>query len=195
MNKAEKWSEEDIRLLAHYYSEKLPSYYIAEKLGRSQQAIKLQALKHGYTDGGRSRPWEPEEIALVEDLSRSLEDLNGSITISQVMQRLHGLWARKGWSGRSRSAVVKRINQIKYSRCVQENCYSLCQIADALRCSHKFVQSWVRDKEMLRTLKPKFDSQAIYVPRNNLREFMRRYPGEIAKCAPDIVWLLSVIFD
>lgn len=185
------WTTEEEHLISqHYDATRRTTEQLARKLNRTYGAIKQRAQVLGLTRNYWGRSWEREEIELVERLL-------GDKSISEILQRLNELCQQKGWSKRSRAALKIFVNKTLHASVRPLSTYSARQLAQVLGCDRSVIKSWLSDKAYCKFLKPERESEAPNADWmfsvKGLRKFFTAYPGELTRCRPDLIWLVTVL--
>ena len=152
--------------------------------GRTVYAIRHRAHGLGLTKLVREILWTREELDILHQYAESTP-------VSVIKNKLAVVWDKKGVPHRSMNAIRQQLHRLEYSTKFEGDYYTMEQFSKGLGCSRKHARVlYERYQEVLQP--QKVDSYNV-VSAQNLKRFITRYPGEVAKLNPDIIWMIGVL--
>ena len=184
-----RWTEEEDETLRRHFdasnSVEAAKYIHKNYLSnRTIYAIRHRAHALGLTKLVREILWTQDEINILHQYAESTP-------LSVIIQKLSVLWDSKGLNYRSKNSVRQCLHRLNYSTRFEGDWFTMEQVSKGLGCSRKHARVlYERYQEVLQP--QKIDSYNV-VSAQNLKRFITRYPGEVAKLNPDIIWMIGVL--
>jgi hypothetical protein len=183
-----KWTpEEDDRILTHF--DNRDALNSCSKIawiltGRTAFAVKQRAYRLGLCRPLKTRTWDKQELDLLHNSAEN-------VPLSVMYKKFQKLWNKLGLQHRSQKSISCKLTALGYSTKFEGDYYTLDQLSTAFGCSRKHVG--VLYETYNNILLPEKMGKYNVVSLLNLRRFIIKYPGELAKLKPDIIWLISVM--
>lgn len=173
------WAEEEIKVLQNCHDKR--SDELSRILGRTKHAIEKKRSVLGI-GRARGRTWTAGEIALVTKWVGH--------PIALIKKELDLYCRKHNLSPRSRIAIKLKISKLGES-IRPDGYYTVRSLALCLRTSRDTLKTFIESHR--RELKPICEARETLVSEDRLRKFAKKYPGEIARFNPDVVWLIALI--
>jgi hypothetical protein len=187
------YTEDEILIIRQHFDpldslrscQKIQEKYIR---GRTVSAIIAKASKLGLQRPVRLRKWDKEELFILENnIEESLSSIHKNLQLYWIKNDMPPM----GYSAVRRQAMIMG----KGTRCQKDGYITKEYLAEAMGCSLHVITTWSKVyKNVLRPENPSENVRTIFFPINGFRKFAKEYPGEIAKCRPNIVWLIDTLF-
>lgn len=177
------WTPEDERKLRELWrqleSDRQKYDLLARRLERTKESIRGKAVELGLC--GRRYQWSDKDLKYLRLL------ISNGTTQEAALHKVRQRFEERG----DRAPCVRVIK--RQLRLLSQECehYSAIELAEILNCTPELVRRWFLDYK--KTLKPKHRGKFIFVRREHLRSFFLKYPGEVAKTKPDLVWLIEFL--
>ena len=183
-----KWSkDEDEVIIAHFDNrDALRSCSkIARMLtGRTEFGVKQRAYRLGLSRPLKTYTWTQQELNLLHEFAES-------VPLSVLYKKFQKLWDKLGMAHRTERSISCKLTALEYSVKFEGDYYSLDQLSAAFGCSRKHMALLYTTYSKI--LLPEKMGKYNVVSLLNLRRFIIKYPGELAKLKPDVIWLISVL--
>jgi hypothetical protein len=141
--------------------------------------LKRQARELGLVRTLPSMTWHPDELALVESLLRA------GYSTEVILRKLKA-------QGFHRSAGAVRDVAWKQRWGTIRPYYTMLDVMVGLGTDHKTLRRWVTKGWL--TVQPHPQPKTTWrISWHALRQFVRTYPDEVAKGAPDLRWLVRLL--
>jgi len=168
-------------------TQSLPPKAVAKSLGVHVSTVYRRLRKKINPPPRELRPWEPAELEI-------LRLWTGKIATRALTQKINKLAKENKWSPRTHKAVTRQCQRLAYYTGLDSDTYSLTALAQALRTSEDTVKGWLRVKRYKEILSPEVTDGGHTLFRiPALRKFFSWFPGEVDRCNPDILWLITVM--
>jgi hypothetical protein len=192
------YSESDLEIIRSHFDPfncKKSCELIQKKFfpDKTLAAIMGKASKMGLQRPLRSRPWTQGELDL----------LSGNVgeTLAEIYRQLQSYWKKHGLSPMSIPTLRRRAVIMGHgSPYASGKYFTRDQLAAGMGCSVFVISTWLKDPKFKAILKPQrlFPEESrspLFFHVKSIKNFVKAYPGEIAKCRPDMVWLLAIVFE
>jgi hypothetical protein len=152
--------------------------------GRTAFAVKQRAYRIGLSRPLKTDAWNQQELNLLHEFAES-------VPLSVLHKKFKKLWDTLGMAHRTERSISCKLTSLQYSIKFEGDYYSLDQLSTAFGCSRKHMTFLYTEYNNI--LLPEKTGKYHVVSILNLRRFIIKYPGELAKLKPDIVWVISVL--
>lgn len=176
------WTEEEDRVLRELYAGS-PRDILPYLPNRTVNSVEYRVLVLGLQERRKARVWEEAEIRLLERLE--------GLPVTKIKQSLDRLCEERGWTKRSRAAIGWKIRSKLQGSAAAHDCLSIKQLAAVLHADERRLKRWAETHQA--ELCPMVTDKGVYLKLSRLARFVSRYPGEIARFKPDIVWLVGLV--
>jgi hypothetical protein len=170
-------------LMLHYNIDQTRDQ-ICRTLGRSISSVDHMAADLGLTKNSKSRHWEPEEWAILNEFA-------GLESWAFIKRKLDKLCLDRGWSTRSPTAIKEKIR--RQGEPTNGDTVSFKSLEKLMRQDLRTLKKWLDRKEYVKVLKPHTTAHGTIIEAKNLRAFAIAFPGEFAKSNVDVVWLIGLV--
>jgi hypothetical protein len=192
--KIKNYTDDEISIIREHF-DPLKSFDSCERISakylkdRTPTAILGKASKLGLQRPLRLRKWEKEETEL---LLNNIDE-----PISSVYNTLKIYWEKNKMPMMGYASVKRQLVLMgKGTKCQTDGYMTREQMAEGLGCSVFMISSWMRTySSVIKPEKPIGEKGTMFVPLKGFKRFAKQYPGEIAKCKPNILWLLTILFE
>lgn len=190
-----RWQDDEIDIVKQQYDPKkaFESCVAISKIlkGRTPKAIKYCACKIGISRNIRRSTWSQVELDKLYKLAHS----DAQMSITEMYAEMKRFWLLYRMPIRPIGSFRARLQETGYQSSSRSS-LSIPEIAEGLRCSNRVIYRWLNTPEFSKVLKPvrsDVPRSHQYIKVKNFKKFAAKYPGEIASCCPDILWLVSIL--
>lgn len=165
----------------------IPTKELIKKIGKSERAIYQRVSDVGLSYRTRI-PWDEEQIQILQ------KGIMEGCTVAEIYEDLCNCTKKKYGKYHSKPVFRSKLREIGLKPEVFDGCDYFCieQIAVSLGITTTAAREMIRRHGKI--LKPETNfSNKLGISRKNLKKWITSYPGEVAKCNPDLVWLIEVI--
>lgn len=192
--KNKRYTEEEKRVIAEFFDPKrstATAHLICQRYLTSRTPVGIQyaAAAMGLTRKYRCPKWNDKEIS-------KIKELGDRYPFPVIYSQMKYFWNKNKMKSRSELSVRHQLNRMGFS--VDDSFYlTVKDVASGLNCTERIVRRWFEKPEFAKLLNPARNSEkegtVVYIHPRNLARFAKEYPGEIAKCHPDILWLVTML--
>jgi hypothetical protein len=188
------YSEEESLIIREHFNplhSQSSSQLIQEKYlkHRTVASILARASQMGLRTPGQTREWSKDELLVLEaNLGETLKDIH------RILQHY---WQKNdipfmGYPIVKRQALLMG----KGTKYEKDGYVTKEYLAEGLGCNEYVITYWAKEySTILHPQGHQNNPNATFFPLTGFRRFARTYPGEISKCKPDLLWLLTVLFE
>lgn len=187
------WDELEKQIIKRHFNPKKSTesakYIISNFLfDRTIQGVQYCASRMGLTRQIRRRKWLPIEI-------KRLSQLAEKKPLPEIYTQMRYFWNKNGLHPRTEMAVRQELSRLGFD--LYHDSLTIPGICEGLRCNDSVVHRWLKTEPFSKVLQPirmhETERSPYYVKTSNFRRFAKKYPAEIARCVPDILWLVTIL--
>ena len=171
-----RWAQEEIDLIRrgyrHYRNSRLE---LARALDATPSQISYQINKMGIRKPSARRPWTNEE----DEVLIRLMPTKTAISIARRMNR-------------TINAVTARSTRLGINRRDRDGWYTLLETCEILGREHAWLTKRI-EKGSLKATRRNPGSNHWHIKRNDLRDFIRKYPEELVGRNVDLVQMVEIL--
>jgi hypothetical protein len=178
------WTQDELDYLKEYYDGSSQSLkLVSEHLGRTERSIIARANRSfkGKTTKKRST-LKKEELTLIRQLVES------GLSHKEIVDRIRQFSSLNDWISPTYQAIIDCIQSCEKAS-ISSDGYSIEELQTIFQVRVSTIQRWFKDKEYSKLLKP----EGNIVEEDNLRRFIKKYPGEVARTQVDLLWLITLL--